>query len=84
MIKIITKYDDNSSLDFLATECNYEVILSSSDDGNINSAICDGENPGEQVRDVIDKYKLLQDDNIPFPTTLVWFYHKLDYVFQTV
>lgn len=81
MIKIITKYDDNSSLDFLATECHYEVTLSANNDGSVNSAICDGENPGQQARDVIDQYKLLQDDNIPFPTTLAWFYHKLGYVF---
>ena len=74
MINIITKHDDNSSLDFLATECEYEVILSSDNSGAVNSALCDGENPGQQARDVIDEYKLLRDTNHPFPTTQLLLY----------
>lgn len=81
MIKIITKYDDNSSLDFLATQCKYEITLSVMEDGSITSALCDGENPGEQARDIIDNYKLLRDNELPFPTTLAWIYHTLGYVF---
>lgn len=74
MIKIITKYDDNSSLDFLATECHYEITLSVMEDGSITSALCDGENPGEQARDIIDNYKLLRDNEPPFPTILLLIY----------
>ncbi len=81
MITIISAYNDDSSLDFLATQCKYEITLSVMEDGSITSALCDGENPGEQARDIIDQYKLLQDDNIPFPTTLAWIYHTLGYVF---
>jgi hypothetical protein len=74
MINIMTKHDDNSSLDFLATECEYEVILSSDNSGTVNSALCEGENAGEKCRDVIDEYKLLRDTNHPFPTTQYAFY----------
>lgn len=81
MITIISAYNDDSSLDFLATQCKYEITLSVMEDGSITSALCDGENPGEQARDIIDQYKLLQDDNIPFPTTLAWIYNTLGYVF---
>lgn len=81
MITIISAYNDDSSLDFLATQCKYEITLYVMEDGSITSALCDGENPGEQARDIIDQYKLLQDDNIPFPTTLAWIYHTLGYVF---
>jgi hypothetical protein len=67
-IKIISKYDDNSSLDYLATECNYEVIISKDENGSINSALCDGDKPGEQVLDVVDNYKLLKNEYSLFPT----------------
>lgn len=81
MITIISAYNDDSSLDFLATQCKYEITLSVMDDGSITTALCDGENPGEQARDIIDNYKLLRDNEPPFPTTLAWIYHTLGYVF---
>ena len=68
MITIISAYNDDSSLDFLATQCKYEITLSVMDDGSITTALCDGENPGEQARDIIDNYKLLRDNELPFPT----------------
>jgi len=66
MIKIISKYDDNSSLDFLATKCNYEVVISTIDD-TTQSTICDGKDAGLKALEVIDQYKLLSDSNPPFP-----------------
>jgi len=68
MVKIISKYDDDSSLDFLATKCDYEVIISTIDD-TTQSAICDGKNAGLKALKVIDQYKLLSDNNSPFPFT---------------
>ena len=70
MINIMTKYDDNSTLDFLATECEYEVVLGTMDD-TIQSALCEGKNAGQICRDIIDREKLLQNDSIPFPSTVI-------------
>ena len=74
MITIISAYNDDSSLDFLATQCEYEITLSVMEDGSITTALCDGENPGEQARDIIDNYKLLRDNEPPFPTILLLIY----------
>jgi len=73
MIKIISKYNDETPLDILATESDYEVVIFELND-TINSAICEGETAGEQARDVIDKYRLLTDTNTPFPNTLTFMY----------
>lgn len=73
MITIISEYNDNTSLDTLATECNYEVTIHTSD-GSTTSAICDGENPGEQAIDVVDRERLLRDNNDPFPTVTMFLY----------
>ncbi len=72
MITIMTKHDDNSTLDFLATECEYEVTISeeTSEIGGI-SALCEGKNAGEKCRNVIDEQQLLRDNGIPFPSTVM-------------
>lgn len=64
MINIMTTYDDNSTLDFLATECEYEVEIRIID-GATNSVICEN---GEQVLELIDRELLLADNLDPFPT----------------
>lgn len=69
MITIMTTHNDETPLDVLATECDYEVIISEID-GVVNSALCEGETAGEQAREVVDKYRLLGDDSIPFPSTI--------------
>jgi len=74
MIKITTQYDDNSSLDFLATECAYEVVLSEIG-GAVQSALCNGKDAGKDVRDIIDRDKLLADKHDPFPTIIASIYN---------
>ena len=71
----MTEHDDKSTLDFLATECDYEVELSRNNDGSIDSAICDSADAGKDARDVIDSYKLLADTKEPFPTILCAIYN---------
>lgn len=67
LVTIITKHDDNSTLDFLATECEYEVTLFTMDD-TTTSAMCEGKDAGLMARDYIDNEKLLQNDEEPFPS----------------
>jgi len=69
MIKIMTKHDDNSTLDFLATECEYIVELSIMEDGSTTSAMCEGKEAGKIALDVIDRERLLSDAEHPFPNT---------------
>jgi len=69
MITIMTKHDDNSTLDFLATECEYSVELSVMPDGAVNSALCEGKEAGKIALDIIDREKLLADSDHPFPNT---------------
>lgn len=74
MIIIMTSHDDKSTLDFLATECEYEVTISEID-GAVCSALCEGKDAGIKAIEVIDAYKLLADNNEPFPTILGLIYH---------
>ena len=68
MITIMTKHDDNSTLDFLATECEYEVQLSEMD-GSVTSTLCEGKEAGKLAVDIIDRERLLADSEHPFPNT---------------
>ena len=62
MISIITPYNDETPLDFLATECEYEVTLYSLDDST-TSALCEMPNAGEKVRNIIDEERLLENES---------------------
>jgi len=66
MITIITKYDDSSTLDFLATKCEYKITISENGDGR-TSELCVGKDAGRKARDIIDSYNLLSDNNELFP-----------------
>lgn len=74
MITIMTKHDDNSTLDFLATECEYEITLFELD-GATTSALCEGKDAGLKALDVIDRERLLADTDEPFPSILNFIYY---------
>jgi len=76
MIKIISKYNDKTPLDVLATECDYEVVIFELD-GAVTSALCEGDTSGEQARNEVDKYRLLADANTPFPNTLTFIHSHI-------
>ena len=73
MITIMTEYNDDSTLEFLATECEYEVELFS-DDGSTTSTLCEGKDAGIKARETIDEHRLLADDLEPFPIILNYIY----------